>query len=80
MCVRTDENPEVFVLCGFCRPEARRSGSVPARFPGWNLMFFVRGKTRKELAKVVFSHFCEIRKDKSNLPKNIDMGAGNGVY
>ena len=46
MCVRTDENPEVFVLCGFCRPEARRSGSVPARFPGRNLMFFARGKNR----------------------------------
>ena len=22
VCVRTDENPEVFVLCGFCRTEA----------------------------------------------------------
>ena len=43
-CVRTDENPDIFALCGFCRPEALHSGSVPARFPGRNLMFFARQK------------------------------------
>ena len=28
MCVRTDENPEVFVLCGFCRPGANARGKT----------------------------------------------------
>ena len=60
MCVKTDENPKVFLLCGFCRPEAHRSGSVPARFPGRNLMFFARGKTRKKLEQVAISHLLEI--------------------
>ena len=45
-CVRTDENPDVFALYGFCRPEARRSGSVPARCPRRNLIF-LQGKNRK---------------------------------
>ena len=28
MHVRTDENPEVFVLCGFCRPGANARGKT----------------------------------------------------
>ena len=44
------------------RAEARRSGSVPARFPGRNLMFFARGKTRKTLAEMDCIHFCETKK------------------
>ena len=28
MCVRTDENPKVFVLCGFCRPGANARGKT----------------------------------------------------
>ena len=28
MCVRTDENPQVFVLCGFRRPGANARGEI----------------------------------------------------
>ena len=40
MCVRTDENPEGFVLCGFCRPERMREAKpVKARKSGVQPLF-----------------------------------------
>ena len=35
MCVRTDENPEVFVLCGFCRPGANARGETRKNSKKW---------------------------------------------
>ena len=35
MHVRTDENPEVFVLCGFCRPGANARGKPRENSKKW---------------------------------------------
>ena len=40
MCVRTDENPEVFVLCGFCRPGANARGKTCESSKKWRSATF----------------------------------------
>ena len=40
MCVRTDENPEVFVLCGFRRPGANARGGTRKNSKKWRLTTF----------------------------------------
>ena len=58
MCVRTDENPEVFVLCGFRRPGANARGETRKNSKKWRLATFstVAGgfskKSRRELSAV----------------------------
>ena len=41
MCVRTDENPEVFVLCGFCRPGANARGKTRKNSKKWRIATFL---------------------------------------
>ena len=40
MCVRTDENPKVFVLCGFCRPGANARGKTRENSKKWRSATF----------------------------------------
>ncbi len=40
MCVRTDENPEVFVLCRFCRPGANARGKTCESSKKWRSATF----------------------------------------
>ena len=41
MCVRTDENPEVFVPCRFCRPGARARGKTRKNSKKWRSATFL---------------------------------------
>ena len=41
MHVRTDENPEVFVLCGFCRPGANARGKTRENSKKWRPATFL---------------------------------------
>jgi hypothetical protein len=45
MCVRTDENPEVFVLCGFYRPGANAIGETRKNSKKWQYATFSTFKT-----------------------------------
>ncbi len=40
MCVRTDENPKVFVLFGFCRPGANARGETRKNSKKWRIATF----------------------------------------
>ena len=44
MCVRTDENPEVFVLCGFRRPGANARGGTRKNLKKWRLTTFSQSR------------------------------------
>ena len=41
MCVRTDENPKVFVLCYFCRPGANARGETRKNSKKWRIATFL---------------------------------------
>ena len=44
MCVRTDENPEVFVLCGFRRPGANARGGTRKNSKKWRFTTFSQSR------------------------------------
>ena len=58
MCVRTDENPEVFVLCGFCRPGANARGETRKNSKKWRLATFPTVSPPQNAAVLLL--FCDL--------------------
>ena len=58
MCVRTDENPEVFVLCGFYRPGANAIGETRKNSEKWRLATFSTVSPPQNAAVLLL--FCDL--------------------
>ena len=60
MCVRTDENLEVFVLCGFCRPGANARGKTCKNSKKWRSATFSTLCGRQRIAASLYRYIAAI--------------------